>query len=370
MVQSPPTLRSLARSLGLSHATVSAALNGRGRVRADTARCVHAAAKAAGYHPNPLTSAVMSEVRRSRGSMVRAIIAVVDTTESDRPREMAGYIAEVMRGAEERGSALGFKIDPLVLGGRGVPRLRFDSVLRARGIRRVILLPAWHEPDVSYLDWGYFQGVYTDYVVEQPALPSIHPDHYRGMMLALQHLRALGYRRPGLFVGPHQNERIQYRWEAAFLAFVANFGDLAGAVPCLKSATANRGEFVQWFREYGPDVVVAHHPEALEWMTAAGASVPETHGFLSLDQLGCSFPCAGLDLRPSRIGALALEHITAQWHPQESGPSAEAVSTVSVMPRWVAGPTLRGMERTEAATAPIPLTFPRFSARAPLSQAG
>jgi DNA-binding LacI/PurR family transcriptional regulator len=370
MVQSPPTLRSLARSLGLSHATVSAALNGRGRVRADTARSVQAAARAAGYHANPLTSAVMSEVRRSRTSTVRAIVAMVEMMEPDRPRQAASYNAEIVRGAEERGAALGFKIDPLVVGGHGVPRQRLDSILKARGIRRVILLPAWHEPDISCLDWGHHHGVYTDYVIERPALPSIHPDHYRGMMMALQHLRALGYRRPGLFVGPHQDERIQYRWEAAFLAFASNCGGLAQAVPRLKSATADQGEFVQWFRDHEPDVVLAHHPEAMAWMASAGASVPETHGFLCLNRLCCPLPCAGLDLRPRLIGALALEQVTAQWHRPEAGPAAETRSTISVMPQWVAGPTLREIARPGAAADPAPLAFPNLSAGEPVSQAG
>jgi DNA-binding LacI/PurR family transcriptional regulator len=370
MVSSPPTLRSLARSLGLSHATVSAALNGRGRVRPDTARCIQAAAKAAGYHANPLTSAVMSEVRRSRSCAVRAIIAMVEMTESNRPREAARYNAEIVRGAEERGAALGFKIDPLVIGRSGVPRERLDSILKARGIQRVILLPAWDEPDISCLDWGHHHGVYTDYVIERSPLPSIHPDHYRGMMMALRRLRTLGYRRPGLFLGPHQDERIQFRWEAAFLAFASNFGGLAGTVPRLKSAAPDRGEFVQWFRENKPDVVLAHHPEAIEWMAAAGASVPETHGFLCLNRLRCSFPCAGLDLRPALIGALALEQVTAQWHRRECSAAAGTFSTISVMPRWVDGPTLREMVRTGAPDDPALPAFPGFSAGEPLSQAG
>jgi DNA-binding LacI/PurR family transcriptional regulator len=366
----PPTLRSLARSLGLSHATISAALNGRGRIRPETACCVRAAAAAAGYRANPLTSAVMSEVRRSRTNAVRAIIAAVEITESDRPPGIARYHAEILQGAAERGAALGFQVESFVAGKGGAPMYRLDAILKARGIRGIVLLPAWNEPDVSELDWSHHCGVYTDYVIERPALPSVHPDHYRGMMMALQQLRSLGYRRPGLFVGPQQDERVQYRWEAAFLAFASNTGGLARSVPRLKSRAINRGEFMQWFREYDPDVVLAHHPEAIAWMTAAGASVPGTHGFLCLNRLFGTVPCASLDLQPRLVGSLALDQVAAQWHRNESGQSARATSTVSVPPQWVQGPTLRGMARAERAPDPSPIAFHSFSARDRLPQAG
>ncbi|MES1168893.1 MAG: LacI family DNA-binding transcriptional regulator, partial [Oleiharenicola lentus] len=68
---SAPTLRTLAKSLGLSRTTISDALRGSPRVKADTVRRVREAAKAAGYEHNPLTGAVMSQLRRSRGQQFR-----------------------------------------------------------------------------------------------------------------------------------------------------------------------------------------------------------------------------------------------------------------------------------------------------------
>jgi LacI family transcriptional regulator len=361
-----PTLRSLARSLGLSHATVSSALNGRGRVRPETVQCVRAAAAAAGYQSNPLTSAVMSEVRRSRNSTFHGILAAVEIAEPERPASALRYHSDVLKGAVERGAGLGFKVEPFVVGRNGVPLQRLDAILRARGIRGILLLPAWNEPDVSRLDWSHYLGVYADYVIERPALPSVYPDHYRAMILALQRLRALGYRRPGLFVVPHQDERIQFRWEAAFLAFLANAGGPARAVPCLKSFGLNRGEFIQWFREYEPDVVLGHHTEAVGWMEEAGASLPETHGFVCLNQLMAKAPCAALDLQPRLVGSLALEQLVAQLHRNEFGQFPPVASAISVPPRWVDGPTVRRLDRAE----PLPLAFPAPGLRAPFSRVG
>ncbi len=352
-----PTLRSLARSLGLSHATVSAALNGRGRVRPETVRSVLEAAKSAGYQMNPLTSAVMSEVRRSRNSTFRGTIAALELAETERPAYGARYHADILRGASERAASLGFKVELFVVGAGGVPIQRVDTILKARGIRGVVLLPAWHAPDVSALDWDHHVGVYTDYLIERPLLASVYPDHYRAMMAALQKLRALGYRRPGLLMAPLQDERIQHRWEAAFLAFGANTDGLIEALPCLKTPVLDRGEFLQWFREYEPDVVLGHHAEVIAWMQEAGASLPETHGFVCLNLLMTKASCAGFDLRPALVGALALEQVVAQLHRNEFGRQPEVAAAISVPPQWVDGPTVRSFPRVLRGAAPSRLNF-------------
>ena len=185
------------------------------------------------------------------------------------------------------------------------------------------------------------------------------------MILALQRLRALGYRRPGLCVVPHQDERIQHRWEAAFLAFAANAGGPARAVPCLKSGGLERAEFMQWFREYEPDVVLGHHTEAVGWMEEAGATLPETHGFVCLNQLMARVPCAALDLQPRLVGSLAVEQLVAQLHRNEFGQFSPAASSISVPPRWVDGPTVRRLE----GSAPAPLAFPAARLAGHLSRA-
>jgi DNA-binding LacI/PurR family transcriptional regulator len=345
MATSAPTLRSLARSLGLSHATVSAALNGGGRIKPETVQCILAAAKEAGYQKNPLTSAVMSEVRRSRNSTFRGTIAALAIAESGRPVHAAKYHADIVRGATERAAALGFKVEPFVVGLNGIPFHRLDTIFKARGIRGVVLLPSWNTPDVSGLDWTYYAGVYTDYLIERPVLASVYPDHYRAMMTALQRLRERGYRRPGLFVMPRQDERIHHRWEAAFLAFAANADGAARGVPCLKSSGPDRGEFLQWFREYEPDVVLGHDTEAIRWMEQAGAAVPATHGFVCLNLLRKTTACAGFDLQPALVGALALEHVVTHLRRHESSLAPEMPPAISVPPQWIDGPTLRTMDR-------------------------
>lgn len=334
-----PTLRSLARSLGLSRTTVSDALRGSPRVDPNTAARVKKAAREAGYRRNPLAGALMSELRRSRGAAFRGVIAAIDFNEPDRPAPAARYHRELMTGAEERASDLGFKVERFQVGNGGVSVQRLDSILQSRGIHGVILLPTWETPDLSNLDWSTFAGIYTDYIIEHPALHSVCPDHYRSLLGALQRLAKLGYSAPGLFLQKHQDERLQFRWGAAFRAFQENY-PTTKAIPPLMVNSFSKDEFVKWFKKYKPDVVLAHNCEAIDWMESCGAKVPDTHGFISINVWMKTRPCAGLDLQPRTLGGRAAELLIAQLQRNETG-IPECPSNTTIPAQWVDGPTVR-----------------------------
>src|SRR5215207_9271663 len=122
------TIRSLARQLRLSIATVSEALRESPRVRR--------AAERAGYRPNPLLGAALSAVRRRAHEHYRGNLALVDTAENGRT-ELMLFHREIVAGAAARAQALGFNTELLWLGDAAgaVPRSRLGSILQARGIK-------------------------------------------------------------------------------------------------------------------------------------------------------------------------------------------------------------------------------------------
>ena len=213
-----PTVRSLARTLGLSHTTVSDALRGKGRVDPATAARVQKAARDAGYQRNPLAAAVMSELRRSRGATFRGVLAAVDLAEPDRAPHGV-FHRELVFGARERAVDLGFKLEEFLVGSGGMTATRLDSILQSRGIHGVLLLPSWYAPDWSELDWSRYAAVYTDYVIERPPLHCVCCNHYRSMAALLLRLKERGYTRPGLFLERGRDERTQRRFSAAFRSF-------------------------------------------------------------------------------------------------------------------------------------------------------
>ena len=333
-----PTVRSLARSLGLSHTTVSDALRGKGRVDPVTVRRVSRAAREAGYKRNPLAAAVMSEFRRSRGGTFRGVLAAVDVLEPDRPPHGV-FHRELLLGARTRAVKLGFKIEEFVVGRAGVTVPRLDSIMQSRGIHGVLLLPSWYAPDWSALDWTRYAGVYTDYIIERPALHCVCCNHYRSMTMLLTKLMERGYRRPGLFLEQGLDARTQRRFSAAFRSFQESQPGIE-QVPPLITTARTREEFVAWFRRCQPDVVLGRFTEEIEWMQRCGARVPQTHGFVSLNTLFRARPCAGLDQQPAELGGRAVELLIAQLQRNELG-VPEWATTTTIPARWVDGPTVR-----------------------------
>lgn len=336
---STPTVRSLARDLGLSHTTVSDALRGKGRVDPATVARVLKAANDAGYKRNPLAAAVMSELRRSRGGTFRGVLAAVDIVEPQRRDPHGIFHAELLAGGGARAVELGFKLETFVVDRTSLTVPRLDGILKSRGIHGVLVLPSWFAPDWTELDWPSFAGVYTDYVIERPALHCVCCNHFRSTMALLVRLAERGYKRPGLYVERGRDERTQHRFGAAFRTFQETHEGVE-RVPPLFVATHNREEFTAWFRKHQPDVVLAHFTEVIDWMEACGARLPQTHGFASLNLLYKTRPCAGLDQQPRELGARAVEMLIAQLQRNETGVPAWPTTT-TIPARWVEGPTLR-----------------------------
>ena len=340
MPSSAPTLRELARSLGLSHTTVSEALRDSPRVKPQTRQLVLKAAKDAGYRYNPLAGALMSEMRRSRAGIFRGVVAILDMDGPEkRPANTEGWHTQLTQGATERAAELGFKAELFVMGRRGLSPSRLDTILQSRGIRGVLLLPVSDDPDLSSLDWSRYSGVYADYIMEHPALHTICCDHYRSMSTALSRLQGLGYKRPGLVIQKHHDERLLFRWEAAFKAYHEHHDGIEH-LPPLSVQELKREPFIDWFKRMKPDVVMCQRSEVTKWMEECGASIPRTHGFCCLNVMMTTLPCAGLNLQPHLLGARGMELIIAQLYRNEYG-VPEVPSNTTIAAVWQDGPTLR-----------------------------
>jgi LacI family transcriptional regulator len=342
MSSTAPSLRDLAKTLGLSHTTVSEALRDNPRVKAETRCRVHAAAKAANYHYNPLAGALMSEMRRSRTTSFRGVIAIVDLDgPKGRPTTSARYHRELTKGAIERAGELGFKAELFIVGHDDMTPQRLDIILQSRGIRAVFLLPVSESPDVTKLDWSRYAGIYTDYVIEHPALHNICPNHYRAMLMAMQNLQDLGYRRPGLVLQKHHDVRLFHRWEAAYWTHQNYYNSDKTKIPVLTPPEIERASFSKWFKKYNPDVVLCHRADVIEWMRGCGAKIPQTHGFCCLNtMMHPDVACAGLNLQPRLLGARGIELVIGQLYRNEYG-IPDLPSTTTVPAIWVDGLTVR-----------------------------
>jgi LacI family transcriptional regulator len=333
-----PTIRSLARRLRLSVATVSEALRDRPRVHAATRARVRRAAEQAGYHVNPLLGAALSAVRRGRHQQYRGTLALIDSDDENRAHYLL-FHREVALGAEARAQELGFRTEFFWLGDRppALPIKRMPGVLRARGIPGAILLPFHTTLDLGAFDFSHLAAVQMDHSLTQPQLHTILPDHYVSMMHALERLRQRGYRRIGLCLEERKDARIKNKWSAAYQAFSRLH---AMDVPPLIEPQIARPTFLGWYRRHRPDVIVGHVQAMVDWLGAMDVRVPADTGFLNLNHTERTAPCAGLDLSPRRLGAVAVESVVAMLHREERGVPRHP-QTITLEAAWVDGPTLR-----------------------------
>lgn len=333
-----PSINTLARTLGLSRTTISDALRGKGRVSPRTVQRVQQAASDVGYRPNPLIATVLGAVHHARRSSCRGALAVIDIQEPD--IQHGPFPVELVAGAKARAAEMGFALAEFTVGAERITWARLDTILQSRGAHGVIVLPTWFDPDLSQFDWSRYAAIHTDYVRTGPELHSVCSDHYGSMCALLARLAERGYRRPGLVLQQRRDERIQHRQRAAFCAFASERSPGDFVPPLITPGRPQfASEFAPWFCHHQPDVVLSHFPETLDWIkTCAPATTP---GFVLLNILHRTFPCAALDLQPRLLGARAVEMVVGQILRNEFGVPAWP-SRTSVEAKWVEGPTVRG----------------------------
>jgi len=335
----PPTMRSLARSLGLSRTTVSDALRGNSRVNLQTVQRVRAAAMAAGYERNALAGAVMSMLRKSRGGRPDGVLAVIEAVGTERSRARVCYNDALFQGIRDRAGDFGFTAERFEVGPGKLRLARLEVILHTRGIQGLLLLPSDFTPDYAALQWHRYAAMYLDDLMDGPCLHAFCPDHYRSMANLLRELWARGFRRPGLLMETPTTDRLQYRWAGAFLAQQYHRG-MSNPIPPLQLARTDRPAFEKWFELYRPDVVLGPFPEAVAWITACGGHLPSTHGFVCLNHLFAPGGCAALDLQVGQIGSRATEFVIAQLTHRQFGVPTHAALT-SLPACLVEGDTLR-----------------------------
>jgi DNA-binding LacI/PurR family transcriptional regulator len=196
------TLAEVARQAGVTAATVSNVLRGRGKVGAETRQRVLAIVQQLQYRPN-LTARALAEGRPPTIALIVSSIANPFYPEFALAVEQAvrklGYFLLVCNTNDDPVQERAY-LD--AVGGslaHGVLVMNADFVqidelvaLRARGVPVVLCM--WEKPD------------------QPPALPSVAVDFYRAGAVAAEHLIKLGHRRIGAVVGSERSGNHIWRY--------------------------------------------------------------------------------------------------------------------------------------------------------------
>ncbi|MFA6288867.1 MAG: LacI family DNA-binding transcriptional regulator [Opitutaceae bacterium] len=268
-----PTLREVAKEAGVSLASASYALRGHPTVSAETRRAVAAVAARMGYRVNPQLAAFMQARRTGRSMRVDATVALVYGGPK-KPAEGDSYFGLCLCGIRALAAERGYALDMIRWNAeRDATATKLARVLEQRGIRGLLLMPAdevsrWTLP----LDWTRFFGVALDHSLTGVPVHRVTDHHAADMATALAHVKAAGWKRPGLVLDPRNNDRTLEMRLGAYLARVAH--DFAEAPPPLLVASGEqRAPAVRaWLKAHRPDVVLAPDRGVAGLMPADGCA--------------------------------------------------------------------------------------------------
>lgn len=177
-----PTIYDVAREAGVSIATVSKILNGKGKISPSTKRRVLEVIERLGYQPNLLASALTGKRTYTFGLLI--------------PDVANPFFAEVARSVEDRGQALGFTVILCSTDNRDDRLARYLAVLRQKRVDGLIIGTGVDDPRL--LAALKEEGLpFTLIARDLPSLPvtSVRVDDFVGGYLAAQHLLELGHRK-------------------------------------------------------------------------------------------------------------------------------------------------------------------------------
>jgi DNA-binding LacI/PurR family transcriptional regulator len=307
----------IARALGIARSTVSRALRGNPRIPAAHRETILAKARAMGYRPNPMATALSSQ-RQARGRQTfQSTLAWINAWRD--PAQLRGYqlFDLYWQGAQKAAERMGFHLEEFRLDA-GMTLDRLGGILKARGICGILMPPVGDCPfDWEHFDWQDFSAVRLYRGEEhETLLHCVVSDQLHNTLLAFDRMQAAGYRRIG-FVGSRWRTRLfgaGYYWAQHSIpnreaqrrkTFPSQLPPLLFAKTDPPFEEANGRAFLKWLKQCKPDAILTEAPGVPDWLAQAGIQVPEDIGLATLN-LHDSPLRAGIDQNPEEIGRVAV----------------------------------------------------------------
>lgn len=335
-----PSIRDVARRAGVSHTTVSLALRNDPRVVAATRRRVRQAAEELGYRTDAMVATLMARLRTLRTHPVQATLGFLTAWPTREGWRQASNHRRFFAGVQRRARELGYAVNELWLREPGMSGERMTRILRARGIRGLIVhsLPA--AGGSLQLGWKHFACVTKGLTVTHPPLHRVVSSHYEDMILVMRELARRRYRRIGLVLGEALSVRVDRAWLAAFLLQQTDSAPADRVPPLIVQAAAARQTFTTWFATHRPDALLFSDQPVPRWIEELKLPVPRSVGLAHLDWSPEVAPLAGLDADADTLGQAAVDLLVGQLQANEYGiPRHEKI--VAVRGHWVPGRSVR-----------------------------
>jgi LacI family transcriptional regulator len=315
------TIREVAEKAGVSVATISRVLNGKGPVRESTSRRVLETAQALRYSPHGVARSLSMRRANTIGLLL--------------PDLHGEFFSEVIRGIDTEARRSGYH---LLVSGFHSDQGEMKSVLAAMRGRVDGLIVMSPDRDADTLLGQLPLGVPTVLLNSVgEAARTITIDNYGGAVAMVEHLRSLGHRRIAFICGPEGNadagERLRGYRDAA--------GDTAhGEVPGDFSEAAGFAAARELIAsDPRPSAIFAANDAmaigALSALREAGVAVPLEIALAGFDDIPIARyitpPLTTVNVEIAELGRRAFEHLEQRLNDPMQDPETEVLPTTLVI---------------------------------------
>ena len=304
-----PTITDVAREAGVHHSTVSRALRRHPSIPEGTRARVEEAAREIGYRPDPMLSALANRKQTGDTPVYRATLAWVTNFDTARGWAQRVHIRGYHEGAKARAEQLGFVLDEIWSREKGQSSAGLSRLLKARGIRGILLPPQPLPQTHVQLDWSDFAAVSFGSTLTRPHLHTVGHDHYRSLAKLVRHLAALGFCSPAFYYEQEIDDRVDGTWEAGFRHGMEMAGlPVARALHPLRKVDPDA--IVARLKKENPDVLLVNHSlwrELAPRVATAGLRVPEKLSVAVMTVPDADKDLGGITENARLMGAMAID---------------------------------------------------------------
>ncbi len=323
-----PTLKDIAQRAQLSIAAVSMALKNHPSLPQTTIDRVKRIATELNYAPDPALSALAAHRNQLRVRSNFSVIGLISNWSRPDDWSKLKSAQEVIEGARNRALELGYSLQHFWARVDGASPERFSKILKARGIRGLILAPFEKFNDRFDLDWDDFSVV----TIEKPALyPYFHhvmQNQYSDYLLCWDKLKHRGYTRVGLVIRSDLADRASHQWEAAHSYAQSQMERKLDSIPILNLDKSDKADTVRsWLHQYQPQAVISRCDDFFEAADAEGVRVPEDVGYVSLNVSDDRPDVSGIYQHRNAMGATAVDVLNSLLQRNQRGEDTVSIGT-------------------------------------------
>lgn len=348
------TLADIAQKAGVHVTTVSLALRNHPRLPEVTRTRIRKLADEMGYTPDPFLRALVAYRGKIMPRRNPPTLAYVTNWNTRWGWKKVFAHSQFFAGAEAKAVELGYRFEHFWMHEPGLTQGRLSGMLYARGINGLII--ASHSRmmgDALQFDWDKFSAVKIDYYPHHPGLHNVTNHQCNIIRLAMQKVKAAGYRRMGFVMHRGWDHAVDHNWSAGFLCEQQHL-PVKERVPAHffpelhpierwfnetdASVEANYDAFARWFEKQRPDVVISKAAYVLPAMERLGLKFPRDVAFVNLFLEQPDGTVAGVRQNHRVVGELAVEILAGQLHHNKYG-LPEIPTTTFVEGTWFDGAT-------------------------------